>query len=196
VAAASDVSPTLVTALLAEADAVWAGVGIKFFWERETPRVQMHQVVPFMGAPLTLRVSIGHDRQSTDPHKLPLGWIVFDDPHTPEQEIYLSYENATQLLENSAGVVGDVKSMPRLQRETMMARALGRALAHELGHYLSASKIHTPRGLMMAVHSAAEFFAYERAQFRLLPEERRQIVARFTSIYMASRGESALPSRE
>ena len=34
--------------------------------------------------------------------------------------------------------------MPLAQREMLLARAMGRALAHELGHYLLASKIHTP----------------------------------------------------
>ena len=44
---------------------------------------------------------------------VPLGWIVSDDPTTPEQEIYLSYENTLTLLDNSDGVVGPTRAMPR-----------------------------------------------------------------------------------
>ena len=33
--------------------------------------------------------------------------------------------------------------MPIFEREMLMARAMGRALAHELGHYFLASKEHT-----------------------------------------------------
>jgi hypothetical protein len=135
-----------------------------------------------------LRVEIGHERRAGGEYRLPLGWIVFDDPKTPEQEIYLSYENALVLLDNSAGIVGPTKLMPQLQRETMLARAMGRALAHEIGHYLLASKVHTAKGLMMAVHTASEFFGIERVYFKLAPIEQQRMIARFTSIYMASRG--------
>jgi hypothetical protein len=79
--------------------------------------------------------------------------------------------------------------MPRLQREILLARAMGRALAHELGHYIAASKTHTSRGLMKAVHSAYELFGPPRDQFGLAAAEQQRMLARFTSIYMAaSRG--------
>ena len=78
--------------------------------------------------------------------------------------------------------------MPRLQRETLLGRAMGRALAHELGHYLSASKVHAQAGLMRALLPAFELFSSERSRLALAPADRQRIVARMTSIYMASRG--------
>ena len=57
---------------------------------------------------------------------------------------------------------------------------------HELGHYLSASPVHTPAGLMMAIHTAAEFFGSGRGRFRLDPAQWRQIVARITSTAVKS----------
>ena len=57
-------------------------------------------------------------------------------------------------MDGAAGVVGIVEQMPQSQRETLLARAMGRALAHELGHYLLASKVHTEHGLMKAVLTA------------------------------------------
>ena len=68
---------------------------------------------------------------------------MFDDVTAPEQEIYLSHANARQMMEEARGVVGIVDQMPIVQREMLLARAMGRALAHELGHYLLASKVHT-----------------------------------------------------
>ena len=186
VVAASDVPAKLVNAIVAETDAIWRGTGITFFWQR-----QARESAPPMPSPYRtpmLRVQIGHERHAAAEWKLPLGWIVFDDPATPEQEIYLSYQNALVLLDKSDGVVGKTRAMPQLQRETLLSRALGRALAHELGHYLLASKVHTAKGLMMAVHSAVELFGIERVDFNLAPAERQRVVARFTSIYMASRG--------
>ena len=141
-----------------------------------------------------LRVQIGHERRPGGDYRLPLGWIVFDDPKTPEQEIYLSYANALRLLDNSGGIVGPTKSMPQLQRETMLSRALGRALAHEIGHYLLASKVHTPKGLMMAVHTAAELFGVERVDFKLAPVEQQQMIARFTSIKTGSAENGSKPA--
>jgi hypothetical protein len=187
VRAASDLTPRLVRDLLAQADAVWRNTGVRFQWQAEDRRARATAQTPF-GAPV-LRVVIGHERHKiSDERQFPLGWIVFDDSTTPEQEIYVSYENALALLESSPGVVGVVENMPLLKRELLLARAMGRALAHELGHYLSASKTHAPKGLMMAVHSAAEFFGMELNRFTLEAAERERIVARFTSIYMASRG--------
>lgn len=183
VAAASSVSPALVSALLAETNTIWQSTGITFLWRFDRIAAPM----PYGRS--TLRVWIGNETHgaSSEPH-VPLGWIMFATPTSPAREIYVSYANAAALLASSPGVVGAVDAMPRLQRETLLARAMGRALAHELGHYLSASKAHSKTGLMMAVHSAAELFSPQRGRFTIAPAERQQMVARFTSIYMASRG--------
>src|SRR5689334_14725349 len=127
VTAAHDITPTLVTALLAETDAVWRGSGITFLWVRNET-VPARSLAEPARQPLSLHVSIGHARRHDAERLLPLGWIVFEDPTTPEREIYVSYENAVALLEGSPGVVGQSASMPRLQRETLLARAMGRAL--------------------------------------------------------------------
>jgi hypothetical protein len=59
-----------------------------------------------------------------------------------------------------------------------LGRAMGRALAHELGHYLTASKAHAKKGLMRATRTASEFFALERWGFAIDPAQRRAMVAR------------------
>jgi hypothetical protein len=55
---------------------------------------------------------------------------------------------------------------------------MGRALAHELGHYLLASKVHTPHGLMKATLTAVELFAPDASDFRLEPAQRHALAAR------------------
>lgn len=55
--------------------------------------------------------------------------------------------------------------------ETLIGRARGRALAHEVGHYLLRSKLHTLRGLMRAVLSGDEFLALIRDGFELTPDQ-------------------------
>jgi hypothetical protein len=182
-------SPRLVGAVLDEAAAIWRSGGVSFVW-RHVPRVGpvVPPNAPAASLPNTLRLTIGDNTGvSTDGH-LPLGWIVFDDVAVPEQEIYLSFANARVMVDVARGVVGVVDQMPLAQRETLLARAMGRALAHELGHYLLASKIHTPRGLMKATLTAVELFAPDASAFRIEPAQRRLVAARL-------RGEPLVASR-
>jgi hypothetical protein len=187
VIASADVPVRLRQALLAEADAIWDGTGVRFLWQQEdrhaAGRGGITPQTPY-GSPV-LRVVIGDETHLARDPQVPLGWIVFDDATTPEREIYVSYRNALFLLERSPGIVGASTGMPRAKREVLLARAMGRALAHELGHFLSASKTHARSGLMMAMHSAAEFFGTDRRGFALAPAERQRIVARYKSAFVA-----------
>ncbi len=85
-------------------------------------------------------------------------------------------------------MVGIVNQMPPSQRETLLARAMGRALAHELGHYLLTSKAHAAHGLMKAVLTAVELFQPSNGALRIEPAQRRAVAARL-------RGEPLVASR-
>jgi hypothetical protein len=180
---APGVPPALVTRLLVETDEIWRAAGIPFLWRR-TP----HQPVPDPRTPDTgpflpsaLRVIVGNDKGVARDHRTPLGWIVFDND-APQQEIYLSYKNAWTLMAASRVVIGALDQMPIVRREMLLARAMGRALAHELAHYLLASKVHTKRGLLKASRTAAELFAMERGGFRIDRWQRQTIAARLTGL--------------
>ncbi len=155
---ASDVSPSLVRRLLDEADAVWRPSGVTFAWDTESRGT----------APATLRIVVDDERGALSGGLAPLGWILFDGQDTPDRIIHLSYANAVALLNESADL-GDRTSMPIAQRETYLGRAMGRALAHELGHYLLASKAHTRTGLMRGTLTATELFSFERSRFDVTP---------------------------
>jgi len=175
---AADVPPTLLSRPLEEADAVWRPTGVTFLWRRLPQDAAERLDRPADGAATGLRVVVGPLRgRSPRQDLLPLGWIQFDDD-SPEQEIYVSYPNALDYMEGSQGVVGLISKMPVLERELKLARAMGRALAHELGHYLLASKAHTPRGLMEASHTATEFFDYSRRAFAIDATQRQAVTAR------------------
>jgi|KBSMisStandDraft_5_1062788.scaffolds.fasta_scaffold02177_9 hypothetical protein len=189
---APGISPQLVKAVLAETDAIWRSSGVTFVW-RNAPaaaaspaRAGVDAIVT--SVPNTLRLTIGESRGASREGYLPLGWILFNDGTVPEQEIYLSYANARAMMEEARGVVGIINEMPLAQRETLLARAMGRAFAHELGHYLLASKMHTPRGLMKAVLTAVELFMPDTSAFRIEPAQRRAVAARL-------RGEAVVAMR-
>lgn len=186
---APGISPSLLRLMLAETDAIWRGSGVSFVWRRTAreaaPESRAGQAAPYL--PATLRVIVGDDPGAAHDGQLPLGWIVFDDVTTPEQEVYVSYANAVQFILSARSVVGIVEQMPSAQREWLLGRAMGRALAHELGHYLLASKTHTVRGLMKASRTASEFFSEDNRAFAIEPAQRQLMVARL-------RGESLVAS--
>ena len=190
VSAAPGMSPQLVSAVLAETDAIWRPSGVTFVWRRAPLAAVSYAgataIAPYV--PNTLRLTIGESRGIGREGHIPLGWIVFNDGTGPEQEIYLSHANALAMMEEARSVVGLVGQMPQMQRETLLARAMGRALAHELGHYLLASKAHTQRGLMKPVMTAVELFMPDASVFRIDPAQRRAVAARL-------RGDAMVASR-
>jgi hypothetical protein len=177
VSAAPEVPASVVTRMLEETDAIWRAAGFRFVWQRTSWAVA-EVGAPGPYHPATLHVVVGESRGVLRDQRMPLGWIVFDDERQPEQEIYVSHANALALMEAARPVVGIVQQMPVAQREILLARAMGRALAHELGHYLLASKVHTPRGLLRASRTASELFSYDRRGFIIDTGQRRLIAAR------------------
>jgi hypothetical protein len=190
ISAGAEVSVNLVSRLCAETEAIWRPAGVSFLWRR-APRATAASTLAPDSAPFvpdTLRLTIGGERGNPRDGRMPLGWIVFDAATAPQQDIYLSHSNARQMLENAAGVVGVADQMPMAQRDTLLGRAMGRALAHELGHYLLASKAHTERGLMKAILTAVELFGPDASAFRLEPAQRGTVADRL-------RGEPLVASR-
>ncbi len=178
---APDVPSTVVPHILEEADAIWRPV-LRFAWQRE-PRL-----------PTTLRLVIDNARGVPMDAETPLGWVVFYDGR-PEPEIHLSYANALALLRASREIVGTMELMPPLQRDTLLGYAMGRALAHELGHYLLATKAHTARGLMQTRRSAAELFSRDRSHFQIDAIEKLALAARLHPAPAAAAADAPRRSR-
>ena len=165
----------LVPRVLEEATAIWNTAGVTFVWRRVSPQAaaRMDQVP----AATALRIVFGTARGVGTENGIPLGWIRFDDDE-PTREIYVSYRNAVEYLNGSEAVVGLPSQMTMLERDIYLSRAMGRALAHELGHYLLASKEHTRGGLMRATHSASDFFDAQRRAFAIDAAQRQSVATR------------------
>jgi hypothetical protein len=190
---AARLSPALVTRILDEASAIWRAAGFTILWNRDAAAPGPDAPAPTVGAyvPARLHVIVCDAPGVPSGTGKPLGWVVFDDGTTPEPEIYLSNANARALLAESAKPIGSVYRMPVLEQETLLGRAMGRALAHELGHYLLASKTHTKQGLMQARLLTPELFSPSRDHFAVLAEQRNQIAARLSPPVLV--GETANP---
>src|SRR5262245_13501872 len=165
------ISPHLVKEALHEAGAVWNDAGITLAW----------RVVPG-GKPeysATPHVVINDDQGRTPKGgQTPIGWVEFRRPDDPDQEIHVSRGNGLKLLRTSAGLGRSIDRMPPAEIDVLLGRMLGRALAHELGHFLLRSNVHTESGLMRAGRSVREFLATGRRGFEVDASQRSAVVAR------------------
>jgi hypothetical protein len=110
----------------------------------------------------------------------PLATIRFVDAQ-PMNVITLNPQNANVLLDQD-GREGRLQNhqFPAMRR-LRLGRMLGRALAHEIGHFLSESGAHTEYGLMRPTHSVAAFTGVSLHPFSISAELRKVLSARRTS---------------
>jgi hypothetical protein len=169
--AARGISPHLVTQTLNEAGAVWNDSGITLAW-----RVRIGEQPQYSATP---HVVIDDDKGRAPGQGLvPVGWVQFNRPDDPDQEIHISRNNGLTLLKTAAGLGRPVNRMPSSEVELLLGRLLGRALAHEMGHYLLRSRAHTRSGLMRGERTIREFVSEGRRSFQVNPEQRALVATR------------------
>jgi hypothetical protein len=144
-------SDALADAIVAEAAAIWRPLGV------ETQSRQADAV----RSPVMVSVVVEDSEPPAGSESL--GWIHFLGTGRPEPIIYLSRAAATRLLDDDRAS----RELPLQRHDALLARILGRALAHELGHYLLASTHHTAHGLMRASWPLGALVAQERIGFEL-----------------------------
>ena len=96
-----------------------------------------------------------------------LGAVHFGRNGAPDQAITVYYDAIVHLA-TSMPVGGLHPSLwPQALQDEVVARALGRALAHEIGHVLLRWPHHPAEGLMRAVYVASSLSSPERLGFGL-----------------------------
>ena len=165
----SHVSRSLVELMLEETRDIWSDVGVRVVWK--VPRT-VERDEP---APDVVRVIIDDDTGPKQGVGWAIGWVIFEGDE-PRREIHLSYANALVGLERSCPL-GALSRMWKTQIDELIAVALGRALAHELGHYLLGLR-HSGNGLMHADWSPREMFGADRPHFRLDAAQRAAIASK------------------
>lgn len=98
-----------------------------------------------------------------------LGLIRFRDG-VPDSEIVM-YPDAVAALVSTTRFGTDDLFSPAAFRDLILGRVLGRALAHEIGHYLLRSRVHSAAGLMRAFQPVTALVAPDRRDFGLSPDE-------------------------
>src|SRR5437588_1150380 len=144
--------PALVDTALTETATVWRPLGCVIEWEPADPL-----------AHAAVRVIFTDDEPVNSTPDDVLAWIRFLESGRPESVIHVSRVRARRLLASRRGAL----DAPVKWHDVLLSRIIGRALAHELGHYVLASKAHTATGLMRPRFTLEELVANDRAGFRL-----------------------------
>jgi hypothetical protein len=148
--------PAFVAAAIEEAADIWAAYGVRI-------RVPVANDAEDDGA---VRLVVKFTRPG-ERHTAPgaLSSIVFDG-NAPEPTIEL-YPSAASALIAAVAFNRRESSWPAVAEDRVMARVIGRALAHEVGHFLLRSKTHSRDGLMRAEHGGSDLMATGHRGFAL-----------------------------
>jgi hypothetical protein len=155
--------PAFVTAAIEEAAAIWASYGVDV--RMTGPNDPEHD----RAVRLALTLATPERRMATGA----LGSIAFSGD-APEPTIVLYPEAASALIATVASSRRE-NTWPGAPRDRVLARVLGRALAHEIGHFLLRSKSHSTAGLMRAEQIGTDLMAPDHRGFGLSADEVRRL---------------------
>jgi hypothetical protein len=165
-------------ALVDEAHAIWRphGVAIHALSGDATPvdiRLSIAARSPQLPA------AAGRAGRGAPARSRRLGEIAFDRDVRPADVIGLDLSAVAALMKTATGSPCDVHPCSHAFLDVVTARALGRVLAHEIGHYLLALPAHARSGLMRSVFTGRELAAVHRQDFvvsaELLPRLRLRV---------------------
>jgi hypothetical protein len=164
-----------------EVSAIWRQYGIEIVWEeRWTPdRPKPDLWVQFVDLAL----------KSKNMHGAPaVAWIPFSEG-VPMPYVRVSKPNATALLNTRSWFDGrPLTSATEDLRDQALGRVIGRAVAHEVGHFLLAAQTHAPNGLMRAALDPERMVNPGTEHFKLNAGDVRALrAARIASCEMALR---------
>lgn len=127
--------------LRAEVEAIWRRAGVDIQWrDGHTPQVEAFRVL----------VTTAERPRTNDGHTWPVAELLLDAGDHPVA--VASLPAAYRILQSAIG-----RDEPSSLHARRLGLVLGRAVAHEIGHYLLATAGHRSRGLMRTRIDAGEF---------------------------------------
>jgi hypothetical protein len=158
-----------------EAATIWREYGVELLWTDA-------------GAPSALTVDVIVDRHSprldADGSASVLGYTTIASAEAGPSPIRVSFDAVDSLIERRHG--GDP-----LPHRRVIGIALGRVLAHEIGHVLlGAPPYHDPVGLMRTTFLSDDLVRPERSTFRLMPRSVARLRVRLAVLSCARSPES------
>lgn len=158
-------------ALVNEAESIWRDANVQLRWISGNANANANAVA---GRPLRVLVT-RRAVTAASTHSWPVGELLrFED----SSAIALASITAALRIvdEHPERQMLDIPAM----RQYTLGVVLGRAVAHEIGHYLLETNSHTPYGLMRASIDAREFADLRTGAFRLDRESQAYLASRTT----------------
>jgi hypothetical protein len=161
--AGSRIPPAIRRAVIAEAARIWLPYGIVVEGDDAVAPPCDGRVVA-LAIETDALPTTGRDEDA-------LGSVRFAADGSPDSTIILYYGNAVRLAASAALLDTDALYLPASVRDQAVARTVGRALAHEVGHVLLRWQHHSSAGLMQPEQHTSTLAAPGLGQFRLTPME-------------------------
>jgi hypothetical protein len=152
---------------------IWAPLGITVVWTHRRPPA----VVPpgYSGWVRVLIEANATDHVVARNDAAPAIAALHVPGGVPRNVIYVSLDAARALVRRATG-----GTLAGPDRNRLVARTAGRAIAHELGHYLLGTADHADDGLMRATFTVADVLDSDLARFRLAPPEALRVAERLS----------------
>ncbi len=164
-------------ALRAEASGIWKPYGIELSWFEPNADCGSHQ--PGDAMPVDWIVQLAAD--PPEPSNAVLGSVWFREG-VPDHTIHLLYAPLSRLVLDAMIGSWPIGSLPAPVRDRLVGQALGRVVAHELGHVLLALPAHDRSGLMRPSFVQSDLIAGNRDRLRLSKTGVRRLEQRLSRI--------------
>jgi len=164
-------------ALKAEASGIWKPYGIELSWFEPNADCGSHQPIDAMPVDWILQLAADPLESSN----AVLGSVRFREG-VPDNTIHLLYEPLSRLVLDAMIGNWSIGSLPAPVRDRLVGQALGRVVAHELGHVLLALPAHDRSGLMRPTFLQSDLIAANRDRLRLSKTYLRRLEQRMTGI--------------
>jgi hypothetical protein len=163
------IRPKLKAAVMEETTAIWAAHHVEI---QETTSADAARG----DGAIKLAVAVAY-RTARNVNADALGSIYFVDG-TPTAAIILYPNTISGMIQPSMLLGPGVHERSPFAGDRILGRVMGRALAHEIGHYLLRSRYHSDKGLMRATPQITELIDQDRRGFHLTTSD----VARLTAL--------------
>jgi hypothetical protein len=155
--------------LVHEAESIWREAGVRIRWVEGAEDA---------GDRPALRILVVRHGDGRSPDGDAVGELV--RPRNGRAIAFASIAGAEQVVQ--AAGIGPAQAAPEAVLNRRLGMVLGRAVAHEIGHYLLESGAHTGRGLMRATFQPREFSDPRSGAFDVDDASRRRIRGRWTPL--------------
>ena len=171
-------SPAERTAMLREADAIWRAHGVAL--------VALAPEQPLAPPDADVRLVVALDRTPKPPpapgRSPRLGAILFDHENVPATTLAIEAAAVEATVARTRWGGRPFDQWPAAWRDLLVGRALGRVLAHEIGHYLLASRLHAGDGLMRASFDGDELLRPGRHGFAVAARDLPRLRTRLAGL--------------